>query len=134
MQYLQASRGREPGGGRGAKLAGPSVRLYYWLDPTPGAVPPGGEELPHRQAVDRGPAVISYRRFRNTDPPALAEVWNESLTSRGTYPLQTPALFERWVFSKPYFDHDAGWSRCRSTPPSGSSSRNRDGKLYERLP
>lgn len=47
-----------------------------------------------------------FRRFRNTDPPALADVWNESHTARGAYPLRTPALLERWIFSKPYFDHD----------------------------
>ncbi|MDB5311070.1 MAG: putative acetyltransferase [Gemmataceae bacterium] len=47
-----------------------------------------------------------FRRFRNTDPPALADIWNESHTARGAYPLRTPALLERWVFSKPYFDHN----------------------------
>lgn len=47
-----------------------------------------------------------YRRFRNTDPPALADVWNESHTARGAYPLRTPSLLERWVFSKSYFDHE----------------------------
>jgi len=50
--------------------------------------------------------VISFRRFRNTDPPALADVWNESHPSRSAYPLRTPALLDRWVFSKPYFDPD----------------------------
>jgi ribosomal protein S18 acetylase RimI-like enzyme len=51
--------------------------------------------------------VITYRRFRNTDPPQLVDVWNEALTAgRGAYPIRTPALLERWVFSKPYFDHD----------------------------
>ncbi len=50
--------------------------------------------------------MIAFRRFRNTDPPALADVWNESHTARGSFPLRTPALLERWVFSKPYFDHD----------------------------
>jgi ribosomal protein S18 acetylase RimI-like enzyme len=50
--------------------------------------------------------VTTFRRFRNTDPPALADVWNESHTARGAYPLRTPALLERWVLSKPYFDHD----------------------------
>ncbi len=50
--------------------------------------------------------MITYRRYKNTDPPALVEVWNESLTARGAYPVRTPALFERWVFSKPYFEHD----------------------------
>ena len=50
--------------------------------------------------------MTTYRRFRNTDPPALADVWNESHTARGAYPLRTPAILERWVLSKPYFDHD----------------------------
>ncbi|MBA4186834.1 MAG: GNAT family N-acetyltransferase [Planctomycetaceae bacterium] len=48
--------------------------------------------------------MISFRRFRNNDPPALADVWNESHPSRSAYPLRTPALLDRWVFSKPYFD------------------------------
>ena len=50
--------------------------------------------------------MISFRRFRNTDPPALADVWNESHPARSAYPLRTPALLDRWVFSKPYFDPD----------------------------
>jgi ribosomal protein S18 acetylase RimI-like enzyme len=50
--------------------------------------------------------VITYRRFRNTDPPALVEIWNESLHGRGSYPVRNPSLFERWIFSKPYFVHD----------------------------
>jgi ribosomal protein S18 acetylase RimI-like enzyme len=50
--------------------------------------------------------VIRFRPFRNTDPPALADVWNESHPARSAYPLRTPALLERWVFSKPYFDHE----------------------------
>lgn len=50
--------------------------------------------------------MIAFRRFRNTDPPALADVWNESHTARGSYPLRTPALLDRWVLSKPYFDPD----------------------------
>jgi ribosomal protein S18 acetylase RimI-like enzyme len=53
----------------------------------------------------RETAVIRFRPFRNTDPPALADVWNESHPARSAYPLRTPALLERWVFSKPYFDH-----------------------------
>ena len=50
--------------------------------------------------------MIRFRPFRNTDPPALADVWNESHPARSAYPLRTPALLERWVFSKPYFDHN----------------------------
>ncbi|MFO0822920.1 MAG: GNAT family N-acetyltransferase [Gemmataceae bacterium] len=48
--------------------------------------------------------MISFRRFLNTDPPELADVWNESHPSRSAYPLRTPALLDRWIFSKPYFD------------------------------
>lgn len=50
---------------------------------------------------------MHYRPFRNTDPPALTEVWNEVLTGRGAYPLRTPAPFDRWILSKPYFTPDA---------------------------
>lgn len=48
--------------------------------------------------------MIVFRSFLNTDPPLLADVWNESHTARGSFPLRTPGLLERWVFSKPYFD------------------------------
>lgn len=48
--------------------------------------------------------MISYRRFRNTDPPALVELWNDAVAGRGAYPLRTPGLLERWLFSKTYFD------------------------------
>jgi GNAT superfamily N-acetyltransferase len=54
----------------------------------------------------REPAVITFRRFKNTDPPAMADVWNESHPARSAYPLRTPGLLERWIFSKPYFDPD----------------------------
>ena len=50
--------------------------------------------------------MITYRRYRNTDPPALVDVWNEALTARGSYPIRTPGVFERWVFSKTYFTPD----------------------------
>ncbi len=48
-----------------------------------------------------------YRPFRNTDPPALVEVWNESLVGRGTYPLRTPGVFDRWLLCKPFFDRES---------------------------
>jgi len=48
--------------------------------------------------------VIQYRRFRNTDPPALVDVWNEAVTGRGSFPIRTPGLLERWMLSKPYFE------------------------------
>jgi len=49
--------------------------------------------------------VIQLRIFRNTDPPALLDIWNESFTGRGAYPLRSAALLEHCLFSKPYFDH-----------------------------
>jgi ribosomal protein S18 acetylase RimI-like enzyme len=59
-----------------------------------------------RRMTGRESSVTIFRRFRNTDPPALADVWNESHTARGAYPLRTPSLLERWVLSKSYFDPD----------------------------
>jgi ribosomal protein S18 acetylase RimI-like enzyme len=48
--------------------------------------------------------VVSYRTFRNTDPPALANLWNEALPGRGAVKLSTSSPLEHLVFSKPYFD------------------------------
>jgi ribosomal protein S18 acetylase RimI-like enzyme len=48
--------------------------------------------------------LIHYRTFRNTDPPGLVTVWNESLTARGAVPIPTPVALEEYVFAKPYFD------------------------------
>ena len=48
--------------------------------------------------------MVHYRRFRNTDPPRLAEVWNEAFAGRGAVRLRTSSPFERHVFAKPYFD------------------------------
>jgi len=48
-----------------------------------------------------------YRPFRNTDPPALVVVWNESLSGRGSYPLRTPGVFDRWLLGKPFFERES---------------------------
>ena len=48
--------------------------------------------------------MIEYRPFRNTDPPGLVDVWNESFTTRGAAALRSPTLLEYFVFAKPYFD------------------------------
>jgi len=66
--------------------------------------------------------VIRYRPFLNTDPPALVEVWNEAATGRGAFPLRTPGMLERWVFSKPYFD-PAGLIVAESVPDDGGPDR-----------
>jgi ribosomal protein S18 acetylase RimI-like enzyme len=48
--------------------------------------------------------VIQLRSFRNTDPPALVDIWNESFTGRGAYALRSASLMEHCLFAKPYFD------------------------------
>jgi ribosomal protein S18 acetylase RimI-like enzyme len=48
--------------------------------------------------------VIQYRRFRNTDPPGLTEVWNDALTGRGAVRLRSSSPLERFTYSKLFFD------------------------------
>jgi ribosomal protein S18 acetylase RimI-like enzyme len=48
--------------------------------------------------------VISFRPFRNTDPPAIAAIWNECFTGRGACVLRATAPLERFAFSKLFFD------------------------------
>jgi ribosomal protein S18 acetylase RimI-like enzyme len=48
--------------------------------------------------------AVQYRSFRNTDPPHLVEIWNETFTSRSIARLRHSSVFERHIVSKPYFD------------------------------
>ncbi len=48
--------------------------------------------------------MIHYRKFRNSDPPRLVDVWRRSPPSRRLAQLLTPNLFEELVLAKPYFD------------------------------
>jgi ribosomal protein S18 acetylase RimI-like enzyme len=48
--------------------------------------------------------VVTYRTFRNTDPPALVEVWNAAFNGRGAVRLRTSTPLERHAFAKPHFD------------------------------
>jgi ribosomal protein S18 acetylase RimI-like enzyme len=77
--------------------------------------------------------VVQYRRFRNTDPPRLVEVWNEAFTGRGAVRLRTSSPLERHVFSKPYFDPEglivaeeegvcAGFAHAGFGPNEGGSA------------
>jgi ribosomal protein S18 acetylase RimI-like enzyme len=50
--------------------------------------------------------VVRYRTFKNTDPPRLVDLWNESLTGRGAVRLASSTPLERFVLSKPLFDPD----------------------------
>ncbi len=48
--------------------------------------------------------MITYRTFRNWDPPTLVELWNASVASRGAARTIEVQDLDRLVFSKPYFD------------------------------
>ena len=52
----------------------------------------------------KGAIVVEYRRFRNTDPPRLLDVWNDALRGRGEVALRTCTPLERHIFAKLYFD------------------------------
>ncbi|HEV3338945.1 MAG TPA: GNAT family N-acetyltransferase [Pirellulales bacterium] len=49
--------------------------------------------------------MIRYRTFRNSDPPALAEIWRSQPEEHGRLQRMSAALFEQLVLSKPYFDN-----------------------------
>ena len=50
--------------------------------------------------------MIHYRSFRNTDPPALVDIWRSHANVPGlAQPMSVPRL-EQLVLAKPYFDHD----------------------------
>jgi GNAT superfamily N-acetyltransferase len=49
--------------------------------------------------------VISYRAFRNSDPPQLAEIWRSQPPERGLMQPMSTDLFEQFVLAKPYFDN-----------------------------
>lgn len=48
--------------------------------------------------------MIRFRPFRNTDPPALCEIWRSQSPRRGLTSSVSPILLDRYVLSKPYFD------------------------------
>jgi ribosomal protein S18 acetylase RimI-like enzyme len=48
--------------------------------------------------------VYTFRPFRNSDPPLLAEIWRDQPPQRGRMPAVTACLLEQLVYSKPYFD------------------------------
>jgi ribosomal protein S18 acetylase RimI-like enzyme len=83
-----------------AALCGVKGRIYNQEDANGNDNrPPQGPGSP-----GRGCPVISYRTFRNDDPPALVRVWNESLTGRGAVHLPGSNLLEQQSLALPYFD------------------------------
>jgi ribosomal protein S18 acetylase RimI-like enzyme len=78
--------------------------------------------------------VVCYRTFRNTDPPRLVEVWNETFTGRGAVRLASSTPLERFVLSKPIFDPEGllvaeadnrclGFAHAGFGPPEAQGAR-----------
>ena len=49
-------------------------------------------------------SVVTFRAFRNSDPPAIAELWSNADPVKGLMQPISVAVLERHVFAKPYFD------------------------------
>lgn len=47
--------------------------------------------------------MFQYRPFLNTDPPAIAQIWNAQSQRLRLHQPITPLLLEQYVFSRPYF-------------------------------
>lgn len=60
---------------------------------------------------------ITYRTFRNADPPAILRLWNQCELGRGAARPQSTDLFETINYAQPYFD------------PSGLIVAERPGEL-----
>ena len=52
------------------------------------------------------PEQIQYRRFLNTDPPQIVDLWRSQPVFRGLHSNLTVSDLELHVFSKPYFERD----------------------------
>ena len=49
--------------------------------------------------------MISFRSFRNPDPPILTALWRSRAGQLGLPHAVSPDVFEQLIFSKPYFDY-----------------------------
>jgi ribosomal protein S18 acetylase RimI-like enzyme len=50
--------------------------------------------------------MLTYRTFRNSDPPALAALWRSRAGQPGLVQPVSPDVLEQLVFAKLYFDRD----------------------------
>ncbi len=50
--------------------------------------------------------MFEIRPFRNTDPPAVLEIWRSCHEQRGLHQPISSELLERYLFGRPYFDFD----------------------------
>ncbi len=80
---------------------------------------PAGPPAAGPSSRGKADLVIRYRTFRNSDPPALLQVWNEAFTQRGSASLRITAWLEYFLFAKPYFDPQGMILACADEKPIG---------------
>lgn len=63
--------------------------------------------------------MIRYRSFENRDPPALAEIWRTQPPLRGRMQAVTPALLEKHLLGKLWFERQGLIVACDGPRPVG---------------
>lgn len=63
--------------------------------------------------------MLTYRSFRNADPPALAALWRSRAGQPGLFQPVSCDLLEQLVFAKLYFDYDGLLLACDDGHPVG---------------
>jgi ribosomal protein S18 acetylase RimI-like enzyme len=63
--------------------------------------------------------VYTFRPFRNSDPPRLAEIWRNQPSQRGLMQPMSAGLFEQFVTSKQYFEPEGLIVAVREGAPVG---------------
>lgn len=63
--------------------------------------------------------MISYRTFRNGDPPDLARIWNRQPPLDERLGEMTSLLVDEYVLSRPYFDRAGLWLALDDLRPIG---------------
>ncbi len=64
-------------------------------------------------------AMLTYRTFRNTDPPALAAIWQSRAGQPGLAQPVSMELLEELVYAKLYFDYAGLVVACQDGRPVG---------------
>ena len=63
--------------------------------------------------------MLTYRTFRNSDPPVLASLWRSRAGQPGLSQPVSPDLLEQLVFAKLYFDYDGLFLAWDDNQPVG---------------
>ncbi len=63
--------------------------------------------------------MLTYRTFRNSDPPALTSLWRSRAGQPGLFQPVSTDLLEQMVFAKLYFDYGGLVLACDDGQPVG---------------